>query len=192
MVSLWTKLDRTGHWLQTVSTHTHTLSTQTPLCLNNLATVSDKSAKFLGVHITDNLTWTLNTTRITKKNPSRIYVLYEEAEESPSPNLYPDNILQRGQLRASSAAPSQHKRACRELWGGQKIKIPGASLPSLTDLFNSRCLYKAMSRIRDTTHPFHALFSLLPSGRRFRSITAHTFRMGRSFFTQEIRLLHNP
>ncbi|KAF7702364.1 hypothetical protein HF521_001647 [Silurus meridionalis] len=53
-----------------------------------------KSTKFLGVHLADNLTWSLNTSSITKKSPAAS-LLPEKAEESPPPSPHPDHVLQR-------------------------------------------------------------------------------------------------
>ncbi len=44
--------------------------------------------------------------------------------------------------------------------------------------------------ISDSSHPSHGLFSLLPSGRRLRSIRTRTSRLRDSFFPQTIRLLN--
>ncbi len=42
---------------------------------------------------------------------------------------------------------------------------------------------------KDSSHPSHRLLSLLPSGRRFRSIRSRTSRLRDSFFPQAIRLM---
>lgn len=44
-----------------------TLGKHTPLSINTLPVEIVQSTKFLGVHITDNLTWTQNTSHTTKK-----------------------------------------------------------------------------------------------------------------------------
>ncbi|KAK1798660.1 hypothetical protein P4O66_006946, partial [Electrophorus voltai] len=44
-------------------------------------------------------------------------------------------------------------------------KIIGVSLPSITDIYTTRCIRKATSIVEDPTHPSHELFTLLPSGR---------------------------
>ncbi|KAK3546072.1 hypothetical protein QTP70_019989, partial [Hemibagrus guttatus] len=61
-------------------------------------------------------------------------------------------------------------------------KIIGVSLPTIT-----RCIRKANSIVDDPTHPSHTLFTLLPSGKMYRSIRAHTTRLLNSFFPQAIR-----
>ncbi|KAK0152202.1 General transcription factor II-I repeat domain-containing protein 2 [Merluccius polli] len=63
-------------------------------------------------------------------------------------------------------------------------KIVGAPLPSLQDIYNTRLSRKEFSIAGDSTHPTHCLFSLLPSGRRMRSLKARTSRLKDSFVHQ--------
>ncbi len=69
--------------------------------------------------------------------------------------------------------------------------IVGGELPSLQDIYTRRCIRKARRIINDSSHPFHRLFSLLPSGRRLRSIRSRTSRLRDSFFPQAIRLMNS-
>ena len=47
-------------------------------------------------------------------------------------------------------------------------EIIGCPLPSLQDLYSSRCLTRAEVITRDRIHPAHHLFDPLPSGRCYR------------------------
>ncbi len=69
--------------------------------------------------------------------------------------------------------------------------IVGGELPSLQDIYTRRCIRKAQRNINDSSHPSHRLLSLLPSGRRLRSIRSRTSRLIDSFFPQAIRLMNN-
>ncbi len=69
--------------------------------------------------------------------------------------------------------------------------IVGGELPSLQDIYTRRCTRKARRIIKDSSHPSHSLLSLLPSGRRFRSIRSRTSRLRDSFFPQAIRLMNS-
>ncbi len=69
--------------------------------------------------------------------------------------------------------------------------IVGGELPSLQDIYTRRCIRKARRIIKDSSHPSHSLLSLLPSGRRFRSIRSRTSRLRDSFFPQAIRLMNS-
>ncbi|KAK0146856.1 hypothetical protein N1851_013815 [Merluccius polli] len=111
-----------------------------PLTINGAAVKRVSSTKFLGVHLTEDLSWSCNTASLAGKAQQRI-------------------------VRAAE-------------------KIVGAPLPSLQDIYNSRLSRKAFSIAGDSTHPTHCLFSLLPSGRRMRSLKARTSRLKDSFVHQ--------
>ncbi|XP_036433920.1 muscle M-line assembly protein unc-89-like [Colossoma macropomum] len=69
---------------------------------------------------------------------------------------------------------------CEVTHGGQRVKNDGVqikvpSLPILLHFMDCFC---------DPTHPLHSFFSLLPSGRRLRSLRARTSRLGDSFIHQ--------
>ncbi len=155
------------------------------------------STKFLGVHITDDLSWTNNTAALAKKAQQRLYFLRKLREPEPRP---------------PSCAPSTEGTiesiltSCITVWYGtcnascrkslQRIvraaeKIVGVSLPSLQDIYNTRLTRKALSIAGDPTHPTHNFFSLLPSGRRLRSLQARTNRLKDSFIHQAFRKLNS-
>ncbi len=69
--------------------------------------------------------------------------------------------------------------------------IVGVSLPSLQDIYSTRLTRKALSIAGDPTHPTHSFFSLLPSGRRLRSLQARTNRLKDSFIHQAVRKLNS-
>ena len=69
-------------------------------------------------------------------------------------------------------------------------RIIGGHLPSVQGIYNSRCLRKARNIVKDHSHPGYGLFTLLPSGRRYRSIRARTTRLTNSFYPQAVRLLN--
>uniref|UniRef100_A0A4W5JW70 Alkylated DNA repair protein AlkB homologue 8 N-terminal domain-containing protein n=1 Tax=Hucho hucho TaxID=62062 RepID=A0A4W5JW70_9TELE len=66
--------------------------------------------------------------------------------------------------------------------------ITGAKLPAIQDLYNRRCQRKAHKIVRDSIHPSHRLFSLLPHGKQYRSAKSRTKRLLNSFYPQAIRL----
>ncbi|KAI4880794.1 hypothetical protein NFI96_001798 [Prochilodus magdalenae] len=130
-----------------------------------------KSNKFLGVHLAEDLTWSLNTSTITKKAHQRLYFL----RRLPTPIL---TTFYRGTIESILSS-------CITAWFGnctasdrkslQRIvraaeKIIGVSLPTITDIYTTRCIRKANSIVDDHTHPSHTLFTLLPSG---KSIEKH-------------------
>ncbi len=70
-------------------------------------------------------------------------------------------------------------------------KIVGVSLPSLQDIYSTCLTRKALCIAGDPTHPTHSFFSLLPSGRRLRSLQARTSRLKDSFIHQAVRKLNS-
>ncbi len=70
-------------------------------------------------------------------------------------------------------------------------KIVGVSLTSLQDIYSTRLTRKALCIAGDPTHPSHSFFSLLPSGRRLRSLQARTNRLKDSFIHQAVRKLNS-
>ncbi len=65
-------------------------------------------------------------------------------------------------------------------------RIIGAPLPSLQELYTSRVRKRAKKVTLDPSHPAHSLFVLLPSGRRYRSLSTKTARHKNSFLPQAI------
>ena len=69
--------------------------------------------------------------------------------------------------------------------------ITGAKLPAIQDLYTRRCQRKALKIVKDSSHPSHRLFSLLPHGKRYRCAKSRTKRLLNSCYPQAIRLLNN-
>ncbi|KAK2878201.1 hypothetical protein Q8A73_012383 [Channa argus] len=167
-----------------------------PLIIDGSSVEIVKSTKFLGVHLADNLTWSVNTSSITKKAQQRLYFLRRLRKAHLPPPIL--TMFYRGTIESILSS-------CITAWFGnctvadrktlQRIvrtaeKIIGVSLPSIMHIYTTRCIRKANSIVDDRTHPSHTLFTLLPSGKRFRSIRPTTSRLCNSFFPQAIRLLN--
>uniref|UniRef100_A0A3Q1K6E6 Reverse transcriptase domain-containing protein n=1 Tax=Anabas testudineus TaxID=64144 RepID=A0A3Q1K6E6_ANATE len=171
-------------------------SDHSPLNIDGASVEIVKSTKFLGVHLEENLTWSLNTRSISKKAQQRLYFLRKLRKAHLPPPIL--TTFYRGTIESILSS-------CITAWFGnctisdrkalQRIvrtaeKIIGVSLPSITDIYTTRCIRKATCIVDDPTHPSHPIFTLLPSGKRFRSIWALTTRLLNSFFPQAIRLLN--
>lgn len=70
-------------------------------------------------------------------------------------------------------------------------RIIGASLPSLQDIYTTRLPRTALISVKDTDHPAHELLSLLPSGKRYRSLRSQANRLANSVIHQAVRLLNS-
>ncbi|KAL0189784.1 hypothetical protein M9458_016883, partial [Cirrhinus mrigala] len=168
-----------------------------PLTIDSSAVERVSSTKFLGVHITENLTWTTNVTSLNKKGQQRLHFLRRLKRASLPPPIL--TTFYRGTIESVLTS-------CITVWYGNcsaadrktlqrtvntAAKIIGAPLPSILDIFLARCSSKASSIVKDPSHPSHNLFQLLPSGRRYRSIKARSVRFLNSFFPQAVRVLNS-
>ncbi len=155
------------------------------------------SFKYLGVIISEDLTWTAHIQTQVKKARQRLCHLRQLRKFRVSPA-----ILKTFYSGAIESVLTQ----CISVWYGnasnqdckalQRVvrlaeRISGSALPSLQDIYLKRCKSRAAKIIKNTNHPGNCLFILLPSGKRYRSMMAKTERLRRSFFPQAIRLLNS-
>uniref|UniRef100_A0A669CX86 Reverse transcriptase domain-containing protein n=1 Tax=Oreochromis niloticus TaxID=8128 RepID=A0A669CX86_ORENI len=158
-----------------------------PLTIDGAAVERVSSTKFLGVHISEDLSWTTNTASLAKKAQQRLYFLRKLKRASAPPPIL--TTFYRGTIESILSS-------CITVWGGsctdynrkalQRIvrtaeRIVGVPLPSLQDIYTTRLTRKAITIVNDATHPAHCLFSLLPSGKRYRSLRSRTTRLTNSF-----------
>ncbi|KAK3514112.1 hypothetical protein QTP70_005113 [Hemibagrus guttatus] len=151
-------------------------SDHSPLFIDGSPVEIVKSTKFLGVHLAENFNWSLNTTSITKKAQQHLYFLRRLRKAHLPPPIL--TMFYRGTIESILSS-------CITAWFGnctvsdrktlQRIvrtveKITGVSFPSIMDMYTTRCIRKANSIVDNPTHPSHTLFTLLPSGKRYRSI----------------------
>ncbi|KAK1790075.1 hypothetical protein P4O66_002229 [Electrophorus voltai] len=66
-----------------------------PLAINGFSVEIIKNIKFLGVHLAENLTWTLNTSSITKRAHQRLFFLRKLREAHLPSSLPSIEVLQR-------------------------------------------------------------------------------------------------
>ncbi|KAI4894811.1 hypothetical protein NFI96_012377 [Prochilodus magdalenae] len=136
-----------------------------PLHIHNSTVEIVKSTKFLGVHLAEDLTWSLNTSTITKKAQQRLYFLRRLRKAHLPPPIL--TTFYRGTIESILSS-------CSTAWFGnctasdrkslQRVvrtaeKIIGVSLPTITDIYTTRCIRKATSIVDDHTHPSHTLFT---------------------------------
>ena len=168
-----------------------------PLTIDGAAVERVSSTKFLGVHISEDLSWTTNTASLAKKAQRRLYFLRKLRRASAPPSIM--TTFYRGTIESILTS-------CIAVWGGscteynrkalQRIvntagRIIGASLPSLKDIYTTRLTRKATTIVSDASHPAHNLFDLLPSGKRYRSLRSRTTRLTNSFIHQAVRMLNS-
>ncbi len=168
----------------------------TPLMISGTHVERVSSFKYLGVNLSEDLTWTTRIQTQVKKARQRLYHLRQLRKFCVSPAILKTFY---------SGAIESELTQCISVWYGntsnqdcktlQRVvhlaeRISGSALPYLQDIYLKRCKSRAAKIIKDSNHPGNCLFILLPSGKRFRSMMAKTERLRRSFFPQAIRLLN--
>ncbi|KAK0155262.1 putative RNA-directed DNA polymerase from transposon BS [Merluccius polli] len=160
----------------------------TPLLINDAAVELVSSTKFLGVQITDTLTWSLHTSALVKRAQQHLHFLRRIRRANLPPPIL--TTFYRGTIESILTS-------CISVWFGpcnasdwkcvERVvrtaeRIIGTALPSIHDTACRRCLTRAQSITKDPSHPHHGLFSLLPSGKRLCSIKSRTARFHSIFF----------
>ena len=155
------------------------------------------SFKYLGVNIHRDLTWSNHTTSVAKKAQQRLHGLRRLKRFGLRPKILTD--FYRGTIESLltgcftswyGSCTTMDLKALRRVRRAAQ-HITGCKLPELKDLYTQRCLRRAQKIIKDTTHPLNNMFSLLPSGRRYRTPKTRTSRLRNSFVPQATRLLNN-
>lgn len=160
----------------TVDFRTTKKITHSPVNIKDEIVERTTSHKFLGVSITEDLSWGDNTACLIGKAQQRLYFLRK---------LRRANLPQKLLVNFSRCTTESISTNCMTAWYDSCTKaakkalqqvvktaqdIVGTDLPSLEHLYKTHCLKRANNVDKDITHPCHNLFQLLPSGRRFQSI----------------------
>ncbi|KAM9404490.1 uncharacterized protein ACWYII_028318 [Salvelinus alpinus] len=166
------------------------------LLFDRAAVEQVESFKFLGVHITNKLTWSKHTMTVVKRARQNLFPLRRLKRFGMGPQILKrfysctiESILT-GCITAwyGNCSASDRKALQRVVRAAQYIT--GAKLPAIQDLYTRRCQRKALEIVKDSSHPSHRLFSLLPHGKRYRSAKSRSKRILNSFYPQAIRLLN--
>ncbi|KAK1784957.1 hypothetical protein P4O66_018387 [Electrophorus voltai] len=154
------------------------------------------SFRYHGVHISQDLSWSRHTNSLAKKARQRLYHLRRLRDfRLPSKvlqNFYTctiENILT-GNITVWFGNSTKQDRQARQRVVRSAERITHTELSDLQTIYYKRCQTKARRIVKDPTHPNNRLFSLLMSGKRFRSLKTKTERMKRSFFPQAMRALN--
>ncbi len=168
----------------------------TPLMISGTPVERVSSFKYRGVNISEGLTWITHIQTQVKKARQRLYHLRQLRKFRVSPTIlktfYSGTIESVLTQCISVWYGNSSSQDCKALQRVVRLaeRISGSALPSLQDIYLKRCKSRAV-KIKDSNHPGNCLFTLLPSGKRFRNLMAKTERLWRSFFLQAIRLLNS-
>ncbi len=169
----------------------------TPITIDKTPVERVNSFMFLGVHITKDLTWSAHTVAVLKKAHQRLFFLRRLRKFGISVSILRsfytctvESILTGCITALFGNSTAGNRRALQRVVRTAR-HIVGGELPSLQNIYTRRCIRKARRIITDYSHPSHSLLSLLPSGRRLRSIRSRNSRLRDSFFPQAIRLMNS-
>ena len=167
-----------------------------PILIGGIAVERVKEFKFLGVHISDDLSWAVQTERVVKKAQQRLYFLRKLKKTGVGPKVLrafyrgtTESILT-GCFTAWYGSCTDRNRKALQRVVRTAERISGCDLPSIQALYDERCISKARGIMKDPTHPNHKLFEMLPHGKRLRSLKATSNRLQKSFFPRTIRSMN--
>ncbi len=169
----------------------------TPITIDKTPVERVNCFKFLGIHITEDLTWSTHTDAVLKKTHQRLFFLRRLMKFGMSPSILRTFYTCTGESILTgcnttwfgNSTAGKSKDLQRVVWTARHIV--GGELPSLQDIYIMQCIRKARRIINDPSHPSHRLLSLLPSGRCLRSIRSRTSRLRDSFSPQAIRIMNS-
>ncbi len=138
----------------------------TPISIDKTPVERVNSFKFLGVHITEDLTWSTHTDAVLKKAHQRLFFLRRLRKFGMSPSILRsfytctvESILT-GCITAWFGNSTAGNRKALQRVVRTARHIVGGELPSLQDIYTRRCIRKARRIIKDSSHPSHRLLSL--------------------------------
>ena len=167
-----------------------------PLVINGSEVEIVQQFKFLGINISSDLKWEINTDQIVKKAQQRLYFMRRLRSFHVSQELLVkfyraviESVLtQSFTVWYGNTTVDDRRRLNRILRAASRVA--GCNLPSLDSLYRDRVLKRATSILCDESHPAHDLFELMPSRARYRSITAISKRSFYSFYPTAVRTLN--
>ncbi|KAI3364745.1 hypothetical protein L3Q82_000901 [Scortum barcoo] len=169
-----------------------------PLYIGGTAVEVVSSFRYLGVHISDDLTWSKNTSCLIRKAHQRLYFLRRLRRAGLGSSVLTsfyrcvvESVLSSCIIVWHGSCSAAEKKALQRVVKAAQRTV-GCSLPTTMDIYTSRCRKRASCIMKDPTHTMHThCLSPSPSGRRLRSIKSRTTRLRNSFFPEAVRLLNS-
>ncbi|KAK0152049.1 hypothetical protein N1851_006575 [Merluccius polli] len=149
------------------------------------------SFKFLGTHFSEDLKWSTNINSLVKKAQQWLYFLRTLRKVNLPQQLLVsfyrcsiDSVLTHGIIVWYGNSSVADKKALQRVINTAQ-KITNTHLPALEAIAPTSCILK------DSSHPAHHLFAILPSGKHDRSIKVRTTRLINSSYTKAITTLNS-
>lgn len=167
-----------------------------PLTIGGETVEQVESFKFLGTHISNNITWDVNCTAILKRARQRLYFLRKLKSFNVSCNILVnfyrtiiESVLTQSILVWFDGVSKVNLDKLDAVVRNAE-KIIGVNLPSLESIYEERMGNKIDKILQEDEHPARHYFELLPHGRRFRAFKGSA-RFVKSFFPQAVKHLNN-
>ncbi|KAK1792885.1 hypothetical protein P4O66_001616 [Electrophorus voltai] len=165
-----------------------------PVRINGTTVERVGSFRYLGVHILQDLSWSRHTNSLAKKARQRVCHLRRLRDfRLPSKvlrNTCTIESIPMGNITVLFGNSTKQDRQALQSVVRSAERITHTELPDLQTMYYKRCQTKARRIVKNPTHPNNRLFSLLRSGKCFRSLKTNTERLKRSFFPQAIWALN--
>ena len=146
-----------------------------PIPIDGAVVARVGSFRFLGVHITNKLSWSKHTKKVMKRAQQCLFPLRRLRRFGMGPQIlkkflscHIESILT-GCITAwyGNFSASFRKALQRVVRTAQYIIE--FKLPDIQNLYTRWCQRKALNIVKDSSYPSHRLFSLLPHSKRYRS-----------------------
>ncbi|XP_055521600.1 uncharacterized protein LOC129715774 [Leucoraja erinacea] len=174
----------------------HHPRTYTPLRINGDPVDRVNCFKYLGVHISEDMTWASHASALVSKVRQRLYHLRQLRKFRVSLRILQcfyaaavESILSGNITIWFGNCSAKDKKALQRVVRSAE-RTMGTSLAPLQELYIRRCNSRANNIMRDPFHPCNGLFQLLRSGKRLRCHAVRTDRLRRSFFPEGIRTVN--
>jgi gmma-aminobutyric acid receptor subunit gamma len=158
-----------------------------PILIDGAVVEQVESFKFLGVHISNKLSWSKHTKTVVKRARHNLFLLRKLKRFGIGPQIL---------KRLYSCTIESILTGCITAWNGncsasdrkalQRIVCTGAMHTAIQGLYTRQCQRKALTIVKDSSHPSHRLFSLLPHGKRYRNAKSRSTRLLNCFYPQTI------
>ena len=130
-----------------------------------------ESFKFLCVHITKELSQSTQINTVVKRAPQLLFPLQRLERFGMGPQIL---------KKSYSCTIKSILTGCITAWYGSCLasdrkalqRVVYQYIPVNQDLYNRQCQRKALKIVKDSSHPSHRVFSLLPHGKRYRCTKA--------------------
>lgn len=134
------------------------------------------SFKFLGVHISKDLTRTTGCSKLVKKAHQCLFFQRTLRKNHLSPDILVNFYRCIIKSILTNCITAWYRSCSASDWKAQQREVENcpannwAPLPAKGDICREQYLKRAGKTIKDSSHPTHRLFTLLPSGRRYSSL----------------------